>query len=375
MMLRISALLFVLPTLVAPSASAAPTTTTALSSCQNQLDLNVLTSTQLASMVIVPTVNAISLSGATAISVAGYGGVMISGNVAPSNFATNIEAMQSASIWQMPLYVMTDAEGGGVMRLANALPSVPWAKTMGSWSASRITAQASSLAQSLHALGINMDLAPVADVDARNVIPGATNPDGLRSFSGNPRSAATGAVAFMAGLKAQLVTPVAKHFPGIGYSSRNSDYGPATTKSWRDLQATGLVPFKTLVANHVPVIMMSNDWTPELSSLPASVSPRMYNYLRNTLNFSGLTITDSLSAGAFSTLNWGLSMRAVQAIGAGADLLLLGGSSSVAQAMANANAARDAIASAVLSGKLPLQTLRKAASAVWAAKANQFCLS
>ncbi len=371
-MRRLLALLLLLLTLMIPKALAASTTTTS-PSCQNSLDLNGLTVMQLASMLIVPTVSATSLSGVTAISAAGYGGVMISGNVAPRNFATSIGAMQNGSVWQMPLYVMTDAEGGGVMRLANALPSVPWAKNMGSWSASRITAQANSLAQSLQALGINMDLAPVADVDARHDIPGATNPDGLRSFSGSPTIAATDAAAFMAGLKAQRVTPVAKHFPGIGYSSRNSDYGSAATKSWLALQSSGLLAFKTLIAAHVSVIMMSNDWTPGFSNLPASISPLMYSYLRNSLHFSGLIITDSLSAGAFSTLHGGLSMRAVQAIGAGADLVLLGGSSSVAQAMSNANAARATIALAVRNGQLPLQTLRNAAGAVWAAKANQFC--
>jgi beta-N-acetylhexosaminidase len=341
--------------------------------CEDLPSVNSLTVMQLASLLIVPTINASNIAGATAIAAQGYGGLMVTGSRAPAKFAQSVALVQQASQSQMPLYVMTDAEGGGVLRLANALPLVPWAHVMGQWSSSRITAQGSQLGASLSSLGVNMDLAPVADVDSRNVIPGATNPDGLRSFSGKPNIAGADAAAFMAGLQAQNVVAVAKHFPGIGYSTGNSDFGPAASLSWRALQTSGLVPFRTLISSNVPVIMMSNDWTPGFSTLPASLDPAMYTYLRSTLHFGGLVITDSLSAGAVSSLHLGLSMSAVRAIGAGADLVLLGGSSTVAQALSNANSARASIAISVRSGILPLQTLQNAASSVWAAKTSQFC--
>ena len=352
-----------------PKASASIQT----ASCASLSSLNSLTVMQLASLLIVPTIDASNIAGATAIAAQGYGGLMVTGSRAPSTFAQSVALVQQSSQSHMPLYVMTDAEGGGVLRLANALPPVPWAHVMGQWSLSRITAQGSQLGSSLSSLGVNMDLAPVADVDSRNVVPGATNPDGLRSFSGNPTAAGADAAAFMAGLQSQNVVAVAKHFPGIGYSSGNSDFGPAASLSWHALQTSGLIPFRTLISRNVPMIMMSNDWTPGFSALPASLNPAMYTYLKTTLHFGGLVVTDSLSAGAVSLQHLGLSMSAVRAIGAGADLVLLEGSSTVAQALSNANAARATIAIAVRNGVLPLQTLQTAASAVWTAKTSQFC--
>jgi len=332
-----------------------------------------LSTLQLVSQLIVPTISATAISNSTQIATSAYAGIMITGSTAPSNFSSQVAKMQQASPLQIPLFVMTDAEGGGVMRLANALPSLPWAQTMGKWNSDRIRLAASNLGRALASLGINMDLAPVADVDGRPQVPGYANPDGLRSFSGVPSIAGTAATAFASGLAAQNVVASAKHFPGIGYSSRNSDFGSALTKTWAQLQSTGLVPFRSLIAAGVPVIMMSNNSTPGFSNLPASLSPQMYAYLRSTLNFSGLTITDSLSAGAISALHIGLSEAAVRAVIAGADLVLLGGSSSVTQALSNANAARASLAIAVQSGRLPLATLQSDAMTVLSAKHNLFC--
>jgi beta-N-acetylhexosaminidase len=368
------ALFFGLLVPIAGATTTGSTTTTGLTtSCGVPVSIDSLSVMQLASQLIIPTVNANSMSDASVIAAAGYGGIMVSGPQAPSNFSSQVARLQAASLLQLPLYVMTDAEGGGVMRLANKLPVVPWAQTMGKWSITRVQSTASSLGAALRSLGINMDLAPVADVDGRSQIPGALNPDGLRSFSGSPVTVGNDSVAFMRGLSSQGVLAVAKHFPGIGYSSRNSDYGPATTKTWTALQSGGLVPFRTLTSQNIPVIMMSNDSVPGFSTLPASLSPALYSYLRNTLNFTGLVMTDSLSAGAITGLHVGLSEATVRAVIAGADLVLLGRSSTVAQALSNANAARATVALAVRDGRLPLTTLQNAARAVLSAKRAQFC--
>ena len=353
--------------------STTSTTTQVAPHCGAPVSVDSLSVMQLVSQLIVPTINATSIGGASVISAAGYAGIMVSGSQAPANFSSKVAQLQAASLLHVPLYVMTDAEGGGVMRLANKLPSLPWAQTMGKWSTSRVQSTASSLGAALKSLGINMDLAPVADVDGRSQFPSALNPDGLRSFSGDPRTVGRDSVSFAKGLISHGVVPAAKHFPGIGFSSRNSDYGPAKTKSWAALQLSGLVPFRALISSNIPVIMMSNNSVPGFTSLPASLSPALYSYLRDSLNFSGLTITDSLSAGAISALHIGLSEASVQAVIAGANLVLLGNSSTVAQAMSNANAARATLTLAVRSGRLPLSVLRNSAQAVLNAKQSQFC--
>lgn len=357
---------------LASATTAVTSTTTTSSACQSAPAFDSLTVMQLASLVIVPTVSASNMSGASSISAAGYGGVMVAGNSAPPTFAQSVRTMQAASLEHVPVFVMTDAEGGGVMRLASALPKVPWAKTMGQWSASQLMAEGALLGRALRALGINMDLAPVADVDSRNQFPGAANPDGLRSFSGNPVVVGKAAAAFAAGLSSAKVLAVAKHFPGIGYSSGNSDYGVARSLPWPTIQLSSLVPFRALIAGNIPAVMMSNDITTGLTTVPASVSLTMYEYLRNTLHFNGLIITDSLSAGAISAAGLGLSAAAVRAVAAGANLVLLG-STTVAQALSNANAARATITIAVHEGTLSLATLHAAAWADWNARQRAFC--
>ena len=132
------------------------------------------------------------------------------------------------------------------------------------------------------------------DVDARAQYPGQANPDGYRSFSGVPSLAATDGTAFMKGLQEAGVLSVVKHFPGLGYATRNTDYGPAATLSWAKLQSTGLVPFRQAIADGATAVMMSNARIPGLTSLPAGISPVAVQALRTTLGFKGLIVTDSL---------------------------------------------------------------------------------
>ena len=117
--------------------------------------------------------------------------------------------------------------------------------------------------------------------------------------------------------------PVVKHFPGLGGATGNTDVAPASTPPWSTLRRVGLVPFEDAVAAHVPAVMISNATVPGLTSLPSSISPVVITeVLREQLGFSGLVITDSLSAGALSAIGYSVPEATVAAIEAGADMVL-----------------------------------------------------
>ncbi|MEY9877507.1 beta-N-acetylhexosaminidase [Streptacidiphilus sp. MAP12-33] len=302
----------------------------------------------------------------------GAGGVLLFGSRAPSDLGSQLAKLRSHVPGHLGLLVMTDEEGGGIQRMANLVGSLPWAHTMGAdWSAARIQQAVRAVAVKMAAAGVNMDLAPVADVDGRAVVPGATNPDGLRSFSGTTATVTRDTLAYMAGLRSGGVIPVVKHFPGLGHASYNTDLGPAHTLTWSTERAIALPPFTAAIAAGAPAIMTSNASVPGLSTAPGSISPTLITAeLRDRLGFHGLVLTDSLSADAISAAGWSVPGAAVQALRAGADMILFGPVTNT-QAETTAIAAR--IVSATRSGQLSRSRLIDAAGAVLAVRHVNLC--
>lgn len=230
-------------------------------------------------------------------------------------------------------------------------------------------------------LGVKMDLAPVADVDARPG-PSASNPDGQRSFSGDALVASSFTVAFMNGLSQGGVIPVVKHFPGLGGATGNTDNGPASTAPLSSLQSTGLRPFRAAIAAGAPAVMVANASVPGLTNLPASLAPQVITgLLRRQLGFNGLVLTDSLSAGAITSAGYDLQQAAVASIAAGADMVLFGSTLTSAQAAllspahvdANLRAMSASIASAVSDGRIAVSRLDSADMHVLGAQHLSLC--
>jgi len=318
--------------------------------------------------VVVP-VDAMNLGGMVPAARAGFGGLLLLGSRAPSVMATTITALQRKTPSHYSMMVMTDEEGGGVRRLQNLVGPFPWPQDMGrTMTPHQIRAVAVSVGKALSAVGVNTDLAPVVDLDARRVWPGPTNPDGLRSFGAAPLKTSVDAIAFSGGLTSANVLAVVKHFPGLGGSNTNTDYGPAVTKPWSVLQRTGLIPFERAIAAGAAAVMLSNAVVPGLSTVPAGLSPEVVAALRNDLGFQGLIMTDSLSAGAISALHLTVPTAAVRALTAGVDQILFGGASSVANSLATAQAISTAIQAAVANGTLPVARLIDAAAHVLVAR-------
>ncbi|MEO9180348.1 MAG: glycoside hydrolase family 3 N-terminal domain-containing protein, partial [Acidimicrobiales bacterium] len=264
----VGGLLLIASCLTASAGASESRTSTANLACATQI-VSGWTTTELANETIAIPVNAMNIGGLGPAARAGYGGYLLFGSRAPASMPAILATLQRERLGQYASIVMTDEEGGGVERLTNLVGSFPWPQTMGkNLNAGQITAIGLRVGKALDAAGVNADLAPVLDVDSRAQEPGATNPDGYRSFSGTPSIVAADATAFMKGLARANVLSVVKHFPGLGYATRNTDYGPAATLSWATLQKTGLVPFRQEIANGASAIMMSNARIPGLTSLP-----------------------------------------------------------------------------------------------------------
>ena len=302
---------------------------------------------------------------------AGAGGVILYGSSAPDDLATRLSWLRGRSVLKSSLLVMTDEEGGGVQRMPNVTGGLPWAAQMASWGPTGIRSAAATAAERLRSVGVNVDVAPVLDVDARPG-PSNQNPDGLRSFSGDAPTAATDGTAFANGLTDGGVLAVAKHFPGIGGSNSNSDLGPSSTPAYGGPNGSMLQPFRAAIAAGVPAIMVANSTVPGLTSGPASISSvAITGLLRGQLGFHGLVITDSLSAGALRQIGYNVPRAALAALQAGADVWMYSAApDQVGPTFASAVAA---ITWGVASGALPRAQIEASVTRIFAAEHTNAC--
>ena len=303
----------------------------------------------------------------------GAGGVILFGSVAPADLRDQIARLYRP--YRRKLLVMTDEEGGGIQRMANLVGSLPWAKDMGQqWTPAQIRANVAAVARRMSSYGVNMDLAPVVDVDGRNEPPSSTNPVGWRSFSGTTSVVSQDGLAFARGLTDGGVLPVLKHFPGLGGASGNTDNGPANTLPWSTLQQVALPPYIAGIQAGMPAVMVSNARIPGLTTRPASLSPAaITTQLRQTLGFGGLVITDSLSAGAISGAGYSIPRAAVEALRSGADMVIYGPTGSVAATRQQFDQIVAAEVAAVSAGTLPRSRLISAVTHVLAAQHISVC--
>jgi beta-N-acetylhexosaminidase len=215
-----------------------------------------------------------------------------------------------------PLLIMVDQEGGPVRRLPG--PPVAGAAQTATSAAAHDNGEAEG--RVLRAAGVNVDLAPVVDV-AR---PGAALEREGRTYGRDAATVIARAGAFAAGLRASGVAPVLKHFPGFGAATINTDDGSARVDlPPATLRAVDAAPYRALAA---PAVMVSTAIYPQVSALPAALSPRWTDgELRGRLGFEGVAISDDLQTPAVAPYG-GASDLALRAVRAGVDLPLFAGS-------------------------------------------------
>jgi beta-N-acetylhexosaminidase len=242
-----------------------------------------------------------------------------------------------------PLLLMVDQEGGSVKRLPGA-PSrgAPAIGATGDPAVAR--AEGRATAATLRAAGMNVDLAPVVDVVRPE---GALHTEG-RGFGFTAGAAARLGAAFARGLRAGGVAATAKHFPGFGAATVNTDERPVRIDvPLRELRAVDRAPFRAATAaGGAQLVMLSSAVYPALSPVPAVLSPRVVQgELRDGAGFDGVTISDDLETPAFAAYG-GASGAAVRAARAGVDLLLF------ARTYAGADRAARALAAAIRDGQV-----------------------
>ncbi|MDQ2726635.1 MAG: hypothetical protein M3Y91_01935 [Actinomycetota bacterium] len=306
----------------------------------------------------------------TTYATAGAGGLVVLGHVPTTagpalTDANRVFSAAATAAGQLPPFVATDEEGGGVARLSSVITTLPWERQQAmQWSPAQLQAVLTTHAAAMRSLGFTMDLAPVLDSAPDGF---AVGHEGLRSYSSSATTVAAYGVAAVQGLRAGGLTPVIKHFPGLGHVSADTDFHPALDPPIAQLEGADLVPFSQAVAAGAPAVLMSNAVVPGLTAgLPTSLAPAAYAYLRQRLGFAGVTVTDSLGAGAVSAAGFTEPAAAVAAVTAGADMALVDA--------ANFAAAAAALTQAATSGALAAAQIDASVGRVLATKGFAGCV-
>jgi beta-N-acetylhexosaminidase len=215
--------------------------------------------------------------------------------------------------------VAVDQEGGPI-RIVDWAPPVDAAPAQGA----RAGAEARAGATALRRLGINVSLAPVADVPS---VPGSVIAG--RALGTTPPAVATAVAAAVRGWRAGRVASAVKHFPGLGGARVNTDFGSVSIRRSRAALEADLAPFRAAVSAGAPLVMLSHAVYPALDADHIASQSRAIatDLLRTGLRFRGVAITDSLEADAARATGH-VDQAAEASLRAGVDLLLTTGQGS-----------------------------------------------
>ena len=238
----------------------------------------------------------------------------------PAQVLTLTRALQRLAP-KAPLFIAVDQEGGRVSRLPPPFTQFPPAAVLGKRNSFDLTyAVGEAMGGEMAAVGINMDMAPVLDVNTN-----AANPViGDRAFGDSPIVVEEHGLAMIVGLQDRRVIACAKHFPGHGATSADSHLElPEVEVSLRQLERIHLRPFEHAIANRLAAVMTAHVRYPALDqAAPATLSKKILTgLLRRAMGFEGLIITDDLEMKAISARH-DPAAAAVKAFQAGADILL-----------------------------------------------------
>ncbi len=267
----------------------------------------------------------------TALAESGLGGVILfdrdqltggSRNVLSPAQVKHLTRSLRAAAPSRRIIVSVDQEGGVVTRLgpSHGFPAVASEATIGKGSANAARIWAHDIATTLAANGFSLNFAPVVDLDVNPASPAIGALD--RSFSADPDVVVARATIEIDAHRAAGVRTTLKHFPGIGSSTTNTDFGVAdVTKTWT---RTELEPFRRLIAaGEVDLVMAGHVVNGQLDAAhPASLSSAVVtDLLRRELGWDGIVVTDDLQATAI-TKAFGRDEAVLLALEAGNDLLL-----------------------------------------------------
>ncbi len=221
-----------------------------------------------------------------------------------------------------PLLISIDQEGGRVSRLPKGFTIFPPCEVLGRCNSGALAyAAAATIAKELRAVGINMNMAPVLDVNS--------NPDnpviGDRAFGSTPEVVSQLALATIDGLQDQRVAACGKHFPGHGDTHADSHKElPIVSASRERLERVEFPPFRRAAAAGVVSMMTAHVLYQALDArFPATLSADIITgLLRNDFRYDGVVLTDDLEMQAIAD-HYGVGDAAVRALSAGCDVVLI----------------------------------------------------
>lgn len=293
-------------------------------------------------------------------------------------FSRNIESLQQTAALSkklqniahktkrsLPLIISTDQEGGIVTRLKGGV-HFPGHMALGAAGSERLAYQAGkAIARELKYVGINMDLAPVLDVN--------NNPEnpviGVRSFGEDPVLVAKLGSAYIKGLQEEGIIACGKHFPGHGDTDTDSHFDLPVIMSDRSrLAEVELYPFRQAIKNNLDSIMTAHVYFPAIEKkdgLPATLSTAVLTgLLREELGFEGLIITDCMEMDAIVN-TFGTVEGAVMTLKAGSDMVL------ISHTIEKAKKAIRAVIKAVEQGRISQEEINKSVERVMKLKLNR----
>jgi len=246
----------------------------------------------------------------------------------------------------VPLFVAVDQEGGDIASAPWVTPRPAAAEVGDRGDSAEARAVAEGIGDELLRAGVNTNFAPVVDTGFGAAI-------GNRSYGEDPELVSRMGAASVEGFERAGIVSAAKHFPNHGPAVADSHEAlPVVDHDMETLQSYDLPPFRAAVEAGVPMMMAGHLLYPAVDAeRPASLSPKWMGILREVLGFDGVVVTDDLAMAGAS--GGGTPERAaVEAVGAGADLLVV---SSPPQQQADAY---DAVVAAVESGEIPEERVR-----------------
>jgi beta-N-acetylhexosaminidase len=266
------------------------------------------------------------------------GGIFLSGQYSQGKtiaaMTRDITALQDIRVRQglPPLWVATDQEGGGVSRLSPPMPFLP---SLGDVIARKaepaerekaVVQYASRQATDLAAIGVNLNFAPVIDLNHGIVDPAdRLTRISTRAISKDPAIVTEVAATYCATLLARRVHCTLKHFPGLGRVLGDTHIRTADLKaSPDDLAHSDWLPFRKLMSDPRVFTMLSHARLTAIDGdNPSSTSPAVVGMLREGWRHDGVLVTDDFSMGAITGSRDGIAGAAIAALNAGVDLLLV----------------------------------------------------
>lgn len=205
-----------------------------------------------------------------------------------------INRLQSLS--RVPIIMGLDAEWGLGMRLDSAM-RFPYQVALGAIRNDRLIFEmGTEIGKQLKNVGIQMNFAPVVDVNNNPQNPVIN----YRSFGSDPQRVASKGIAYMNGLQAESIIPTAKHFPGHGDTQTDSHLSlPVINHNYERLEKIELEPFRQLIDNGLQGIMVAHLNIPAMDTepgIPTTLSPLVIKEkLKGEMGFKGLVVTDALN--------------------------------------------------------------------------------